>query len=113
MRGRRERERPVWRTRRSRWKRPAAWLAAALAAAFLGLQYRLWLGDGGIVELLGLRASIEAQHAENERMQARNRELEAEVLDLKTGLEALEDRARRELGMIREDETFYLIVEER
>ena len=84
-----------------------------LVAAIAGLQYRLWLGDGSIAEILSLREAIETQHEENDRLYARNRELEAEVLDLKTGLESIEYRARRDLGMTRRDETFYQIVERR
>ena len=84
-----------------------------LAAALVGLQYRLWLGDGSVVDIVNLRGAIEAQREENERLYARNRELEAEVIDLKTGLESIEYRARRDLGMTRRDETFYQIVERR
>ena len=84
-----------------------------LAAAFAGLQYRLWFGDGSVSEVVELRAAIEAQREENRRLYARNRELEAEVVDLKTGLESIEYRARRDLGMTRADETFYQIVERR
>ncbi len=84
-----------------------------LAAAIAGLQYRLWFGDGSVSEILSLRNAIEAQIGENERLYARNRELEAEVIDLKTGLESIEYRARRDLGMTRKDETFYQIVERR
>lgn len=84
-----------------------------LVAAIAGLQYRLWLGDGSIAEILSLRGAIEAQNEENGRLYARNRELEAEVIDLKTGLESIEYRARRDLGMTRKDETFYQIVERR
>ena len=84
-----------------------------LAVAFAGLQYRLWFGDGSVSEVVELRAAIEAQREENRRLYARNRELEAEVVDLKTGLESIEYRARRDLGMTRADETFYQIVERR
>lgn len=84
-----------------------------LAAAVAGLQYRLWFGDGSVSEVLDLRAAIEAQREENQRLYARNRALEAEVVDLKTGLESIEHRARRDLGMTRADETFYQIVERR
>ena len=84
-----------------------------LAAAIAGLQYRLWFGDGSVAEVMELRAGIEAQREENRRLYARNRALEAEVVDLKTGLESIEYRARRDLGMTREDETFYQIVERR
>ena len=84
-----------------------------LAAAIASLQYRLWFGDGSVAEILDLREAIEAQREDNERLYARNRELEAEVIDLKTGLDAIEYRARRDLGMTRKDETFYQIVERR
>ena len=84
-----------------------------LVAAIAGLQYRLWLGDGSVAEIVNLRSAIETQREENERLYARNRELEAEVIDLKTGLESIEYRARRDLGMPRRDETFSQIVERR
>ena len=84
-----------------------------LAAVIAGLQYRLWIGDGSVSEVMHLRDAIEVQRAENERLYARNRALEAEVVDLKTGLESIEYRARRDLGMTRADETFYQIVERR
>ena len=84
-----------------------------LVVAIAGLQYRLWFGDGSVSEILGLRDAIVAQRGENERLYARNRELAAEVVDLKSGLESIEYRARRDLGMTREDETFYQIVERR
>ena len=75
------------------------------------LQYRLWVGDGGLAEVWRLGQQIEAQRHENQKLRERNGLLEAEVGDLKEGLEAIEERARRELGMIREDEIFYLIVD--
>ena len=84
-----------------------------LTAAIVGLQYRLWLGDGSVADIVNLRGAIETQREENGRLYARNRELEAEVIDLKTGLESIEYRARRDLGMTRQDETFYQIVERR
>ena len=84
-----------------------------LAAAIAGLQYRLWFGDGSVFEVKDLKETIEVQREENERLYTRNGELEAEVVDLKSGLESIEYRARRDLGMTREDETFYQIVERR
>ena len=84
-----------------------------LGVALVGFQYRLWFGDGSIAEVVELRTAIEAQRDENERLTARNRELAAEVADLKSGLESIEHRARRDLGMTRQDETFYQIVERR
>jgi cell division protein FtsB len=86
-------------------------LVAALAVLLIALQARLWLGDGSIPGVWQLREAVAAQAAENRRLQARNDALLADVRDLKTGLAAVEERARRELGMIGEDEVFYQVVE--
>jgi cell division protein FtsB len=75
------------------------------------LQYRLWVGDGSFAEVSALRRDIREQRAEIERMKRRNQALEAEVQDLRSGLDAVEDRARSELGMIRDGEIFYQIPE--
>ena len=79
--------------------------------ALLGLQGQLWLGDGGLRDVWRLQARVAAQEAENARLQERNAGLAAEVRDLKDGLDAIEERARYELGMIQEGETFFLVVE--
>ncbi len=86
------------------------WLAAALAAAFLLLQYRIWLSHDGVREVVRLRSAVAAQQAENRSLAQRNRELAAEVHDLKNGMAALEERARSELGMTAQGETFYQVV---
>ena len=86
-------------------------LTTALAFAFLVLQYQLWLGDNSVRELNMLEVELDAQRAVNQQFERRNNILEIEVLDLKTGLEAVEERARSELGMIGEGETFYLIID--
>lgn len=75
------------------------------------LQWRLWAGDGGLGELRQLERQLAEQQAENDSLRQRNQLLESEVLDLKNGLEAVEERARADLGMIRDDETFYMIIE--
>lgn len=75
------------------------------------LQWRLWAGDGGVGELRQLERQLAEQQAENDSLRQRNQLLESEVLDLKNGLEAVEERARADLGMIRDDETFYMIIE--
>jgi len=77
----------------------------------LVLQFKLWFGDGNMREVWRLQTAIEDQKSENEKLRERNVALEAEVRDLKQGLEAVEERARSELGMIKKDETFYQIVE--
>lgn len=75
------------------------------------LQWRLWVGDGGVQELTQLEQELAAQKAENEALQQRNQMLESEILDLKNGVEAVEERARSDLGMIREGETFYMVID--
>lgn len=87
------------------------WLLAVLVVLLLLLQLRLWFGDGSVVEVWRLRRQVQAQHEENIRLRERNEALAAEVQDLKTGLEAVEERARAELGMIKEGETFYQSVD--
>lgn len=83
----------------------------ALVALLALLQLRLWTGDGGVRELWRLGRMIEAQQQENAVLRERNEALDAEVLDLKEGAAAVEERARRDLSMIRRDETFFQSVE--
>ena len=86
-------------------------LIAILIVLLLILQYKLWFGDGNMREVWKLQAAIEEQKQENEKLRERNAALEAEVQDLKQGMEAIEERARSELGMIKKGETFYQIIE--
>src|SRR6516162_673070 len=86
------------------------WLAAALAVAIVLLQYRVWFSEDGVRQLARLQQAVGAQRAENGQLEERNRQLAAEVRDLKTGLDALEERARSDLGMIARNETFYQVV---
>ncbi len=86
-------------------------IVAILFVLFLWLQYKLWLGDGGIPEVLQLEGEIEAVQTEVNSLQERNRALDAEVVDLKKGIEAIEERARSEMGMIKEDETYYQVID--
>ncbi len=88
------------------------WLIWLLVVLLVLLQYRLWVGDGSLADVWGLYQQVETQKAENHELRERNQALEAEVQDLKQGLDAIEERAREELGMIRDDETFYQIIEE-
>ena len=87
------------------------WLAAGLLLILILLQSRLWLGEGSIPEVMRLREAVEAQRTENERLDERNRALAADVADLRHGLVGVEERARRELGMIGEAEHFYRVIE--
>ena len=84
---------------------------ALLLIMLVALQFRLWVGDGGLSEVHRLEVALAAQREENARLEARNLRLAAEVHDLKEGLEAVEERARSELGMIGRDETFYQLVD--
>lgn len=86
-------------------------LAAGLVIVLVLLQYRLWLGDGGMREVHRLRAEIEVQRDQNSGLKERNRTLAAEVQDLKKGTVAIEERARTDLGMVGAGETFYQVVE--
>ena len=85
-------------------------LFAILLLMLLVLQYRLWVGQGSLAEVFRLQQQIEAQEQQLVQMKERNMRLRAEVESLKTGLEAVEARARSDLGMIREGETFYQVV---
>ena len=87
-------------------------LIAFLLLLLAGLQLRLWAGQGSLAHVKRLEDEIAAQEAENATLEQRNDVLVREVDELKTGMDAVEERARSELGMIREGETFYLIVEE-
>jgi len=86
------------------------WLLTALAVALLLLQYRIVVSNDGIREVMRLQSAVAAQQAENARLSERNRQLAAEVHDLKQGYAALEERARTELGMIAGNESFYQVV---
>lgn len=86
------------------------WLAGALLVVVLGLQYRLWLSGDGVRELARLSEAVASQKAENAELQERNKQMVAEVSDLKAGMAAIEERARSELGMIGRNETFYQVV---
>jgi cell division protein FtsB len=81
-----------------------------LAAAILLLQYPLWLGEGGWLKVRERAQKIESQQALNQRQQVRNAGLLAELSDLKQGRDAIEERARNELGMIAPDEWFVRVV---
>ncbi len=86
-------------------------LLAGLLAVLVLLQYRLWLSDEGMREVWHLAAAVEAQRADNAVLAERNAQQKAEVTDLKHGLTALEERARHDLGMIGDAETFYQVID--
>ncbi|MFT7235705.1 MAG: cell division protein FtsB [Methylophagaceae bacterium] len=82
-----------------------------LTVILLLLQYRLWFSHAGLPSAMHLHRSVEIQRADNKKLEERNQVLAAEVQDLKSGLDAIEERARSELGMIKKDETFFQIIE--
>lgn len=82
-----------------------------MGVLFVALQYRLWIGDGSLAELSDLEHEIAKQRAHNEQLMERNRLLAAEVAALKNSDEALEERARTDLGMIKKGETFFMVVD--
>lgn len=86
-------------------------IVVILILALIGLQYKLWVGDGSIVQWQLLEKKIVEQQKENKKLVIRNRAIEADILELKSGEQALEEQARYELGMIRHDETYYQFVE--
>jgi len=88
-------------------------LISLLAIAIVALQYRLWIGEGSVAHVVRLNAEIRKQQAENDRLIERNKYLAAEVDALKNGTEGIEERARTQMGMIKEGETFFMIVDEK
>ncbi|MDP3978018.1 MAG: cell division protein FtsB [Pseudomonas sp.] len=87
------------------------WLLVVLILLLVGLQYRLWVGDGSLAQVTDLKQQIADQQGANQRLLERNRILEAEVMELKKGMETVEERARHELGMVKEGETLYQLTE--
>ena len=86
-------------------------LAIALIALIALIQYPLWIGKGSWRRVWELDQQIKTQRETNRQLQARNAALDAEVIDLKQGLDAIEERARSELGMVKKDELFFQIIE--
>ena len=85
------------------------WPSLVLVALIVLLQYPLWLGKGGWLKVWDLDRQLQAQREENRKLETRNAGLDAEVRDLKSGFEAIEERARYELGLIKQDEIFVQI----
>lgn len=83
------------------------WLLSGLILLLLLLQYRLWLAEGGLAEVVRLRERIESERERNEMLEARNQSLEQQVLELQSGNRVIEQRAREDLGLIKEGEIYY------
>lgn len=86
-------------------------ILAVLGVVLLGLQYRLWIGAGSWEEIVSLQKEISHQKMTNDRLLNRNHVLENEVYNLKNGLDSVEERARSELGLIREGETLFILAD--
>jgi cell division protein FtsB len=86
------------------------WMLIILAIAALAMQGQLWLSDNGFRKTRGLRDAVAEQRGQNEALRNRNLSLDAEVINLKQGREAAEERARTDLGMIGKSETFYQVI---
>ena len=86
-------------------------LALFLLLLLVWLQYKVWLQDGGIPEVIELQDEVESVKNEVDILQERNSSLDAEVKDLKKGFDAIEERARSEMGMIKKGETYYQVIE--
>jgi len=87
------------------------WLLVILSVILLALQYRLWVAEGSWAHVARLDREIAEQEQTNKRLRERNRQLATEVEALKEGLDSIEARAREDLGMIKEGETFYMMIE--
>lgn len=87
------------------------WFVAVLVVVLVYLQYRLWIAEGSLATVVSLRSEIDQQQQENRRLRERNRLLAAEVNALRAEDEAIEERARTDLGMIKEGETFFMLVQ--
>ena len=87
------------------------WLTAFLLLLLIGLQFRLWVGEGSLAQKVELERAIAEISRENEELKARNEQLAREVEELKSGTRGMEGKARSELGMIKEGETFFQVLE--
>ena len=85
-------------------------LIAVLVLILIGLQYKLWFGDGSLSEVVQLTQELEIQKQKLSELEERNKILEAQVLDLQNGLDAFEEKARNDLGMIKQGETFIQLI---
>lgn len=88
-------------------------MIATLIILLLGLQYRLWVGEGSLAQVARLERDVKQQQAENARLRERNNILAVEVDNLKNGLDSIEERARNDVGMIKKDETFFMVLQEK
>lgn len=85
-------------------------LTLCIVGLLVALQFRLWVGDNGLAELRSLQSNVERQEATNQQLTQRNQLLRADITDLRNAQDAVEERARNELGLVQTDETFFRLV---
>lgn len=85
-------------------------LTITLAVMLVGLQFRLWTGEGSLAHVHQLEQKLDKQKAKINHLSERNNDLAAKVVDFRIGMDGVEERARHELGMIRKGETFFLVM---
>ena len=86
-------------------------IVVCLVFTLLGLQYKLWLGEDSLLQWIRLDKKLDDQTDENKKLVARNQAVEADIAELKSGEQALEERARYDLGMVKQGEIYYQIVD--
>ena len=85
-------------------------IVISLVLILLGLQYKLWFGEDSVLQWMRLDKKLEKQTAKNEKLMLRNQAIEADIAELKSGDQALEERARYDLGMVKQGEIYYQFV---
>ncbi len=101
----------VLRCRKFLVKGRVKWINLTLLLLLAALQVKLWFGDGSLQEMWAIRGALVQRQEENALLEVRNSALAAEVINLKTGLSAIEERARTDLGMVREGEVFFQVID--
>jgi len=87
------------------------WLTLILLVLLAGLQFRLWVGEGSLAHRAELNRQLQQQEEENQALRDRNKRIATDVESLKTNLDSIEEKARADLGMIKQGETFYLVID--
>ncbi len=89
------------------------WVVLTLLALIVALQYKLWFEDGGVQQILKMHQEVAEQKKQNAELMKQNDQLRAEVKDLKQGVDAVEEKARNELGMVKQNEEYIQVVQEK
>jgi cell division protein FtsB len=87
------------------------WIILLLAMIFLFIQIKIWISKDGYQQMNNLQENVKTQNKNNAQLRIRNEKLKVEIQDLKVGIEAIEERARTDLGLIGKDEVMYIIIE--